>query len=52
MKVVEREHLADPVSHGCCTEEMGTVVSLWNLVGMCCAVLQRKKGARWAPNLA
>ena len=38
-----------PVSHGCCTEEIGTAVSVWNLWGMYCAVLQRKKGAHWAP---
>ena len=31
------------VSHGCCTEEIGTVVSLWNHEETCCSALQRKK---------
>jgi DNA replication protein DnaC len=30
-------------SHVCRTEEIAMPVSLWNLVGMCCAVLQRRK---------
>ena len=38
-----REHLVSPVSHGCCTEESGAFVRVWNLWGMCCGALQRKK---------
>lgn len=37
-----------PVSHGCCTEEIETGVSLWNHEATCCAALQTQKAPRGA----
>jgi hypothetical protein len=48
-KGTSREHPAISMSHGCCTEEIGTAASLWNREETCCSVLQMQKAPGAAP---